>query len=60
MNIAELKKRYENLTKKYKIPGFVELNKDFEIEKLDKEIDFLLRAIRKLIMEKIVNSMSFL
>jgi len=60
MEVAELKKKYEQLAKKHKLPSFDELNSDFEIDKLDRESNNLLRAIRKLIMEKIVNSMSFL
>ena len=60
MEVGELKKKYEQLAKKHKLPSFDELNSDFEIDKLDRESNNLLRAIRKLIMEKIVNSMSFL
>lgn len=55
-----MKREYEKLAKKYDLPSFEKLNCDFEIDKLDKDTDFLLRAIRKLIMEKVVNSMSFL
>lgn len=60
MKLKELKKEYLRLEKKYKLPKFIELNRDFEIDKLDKDTDLLLRAVRKLMMEKIVNSMSFL
>ena len=60
MELKDFKKEYERLAKKYKMPEFNELNKDFEIDKLDKDTDNLLRAIRKVIMEKVVNSMSFL
>ena len=34
MELKELKKDYESLRKKYKLPAFSELNVDFEIEKL--------------------------
>lgn len=48
-----LKKQYEPLKKKYKLPEFSELNKEFEIEKIqEKETDFLLREIRRAISEK--------
>ena len=57
--LKKLKKEYSLLEEKYKIPGFREINEDFEIDKIDKESDCLLRVIRKIMMEKIVNSMGF-
>lgn len=60
MELENLKKEYEKHAKKYKMPNFSNLNRDFEIEKLDKNSDNFLRGIRKIIMEKIVNSVSFL
>ena len=60
MDLKSLKKDYDVLAKKYSLPSFDELDRDFEISKLDKENDFLLRAVRKLMMEKIVNSINFL
>lgn len=60
MDLKTLKKEYGILSKKYKLPEFSDLSHDFEIDKIDKDTDYLLRNIRKLMMEKIVNSMSFL
>ncbi len=60
MELSKLKKEYGKLKEKYKLPDFKEINMDFEIDKLDKEMDNVLKAIRKIMMEKIVNSMSFL
>lgn len=60
MELENLKKEYEKLAKAQKLPSFSELNADFEIEKLEKESDNLLRSVRKVMMEKIVNSMGFL
>ncbi len=60
MELQNLKKEYAELEKKHKLPKFEDLNADFEIDKLEKESDKILRAIRKIMMEKIVNSMSFL
>lgn len=60
MELAVLKKRYSELQKKYKLVPFFRLNKDFEIDKIDKETESLARAIRKLMIDKIVNSMNFL
>jgi hypothetical protein len=59
MELKELKSQYLILQKSYKLPSFKDLNENFEIDKIDKDTDYLLRAIRKLIMEKIVNSISF-
>ena len=54
MKLDELKKRYEILRKKHSLPEFIELNKLFEIEKIDKESDLLLRDVRKVMMDKIL------
>jgi hypothetical protein len=59
MNLEEFKKKYSVFEKKYNLPSFKELNDDFEIEKIEKDSDCLLRVIRKIVMEKIVNSISF-
>jgi len=60
MELDDLKKSYSVLTKKYKLPSFKELNEDFEIDKIDRDSECLLRLIRKVMMEKIVNSLGFL
>ncbi len=60
MELDVLKKEYEKLVKKYNLPNFKDIDLDFEIDKFDKDTDFLLRAIRKIVMEKVVNSMTFL
>ena len=52
-NLDELKRDYSVLEKKYGLPSFQELNQDFEIEDLSEtETDFLLRIIRKSLIEK--------
>ena len=60
LTLKELKQKYEELAKKYKLPDFREINENFEIEKIDSDTDCLARAIRKVIMEKIVNSLGFI
>ncbi|MBI5803626.1 hypothetical protein HY450_00105 [Candidatus Pacearchaeota archaeon] len=60
MELKELKKEYEVLKKKLDLPSFKELNEDFEIDKISKESGTLIRAIRKIVMEKIVNSLTFI
>jgi len=59
MDLESLKKEYTKSAKKHKLPTFKELNEFFEIYKVDKESDTLLRAVRKQMMEKVVNSLSF-
>jgi hypothetical protein len=52
--LAQFKKQYAPLRKKYRLPSFEELNRDFEIEKIqDRETDFLLREVRKGVGEKV-------
>ncbi len=60
MELKDLKTHYEKLETKYKLPSFKDLNESFEIDKIERESDTLLRVIRKVMMEKIVNSLGFL
>ena len=60
LSLKDLKQQYSSIAKKYSMPEFELINQDFEIDKIDSETDCLLRIIRKVIMEKIVNSISFL
>ena len=47
----EIKKKYEELAKKYNIPSFDEINNEFEIALIDEE-SIILREIRRKITEK--------
>jgi len=60
MNLKELKKAYEILQEKHKLPSFSELNENFEIEQIRKGEETLLRTIRKAMINKVANSMNFL
>ena len=60
MELKELKNLYFGYEKKYKLPSFDKLNEQFEIEKIDRESAILMRVIRKIMMDKIVNSLAFL
>jgi len=60
MTLEELTKNYGILEKKYKLPSFSELNENFEIEKIRKGQETLLRTVRKTMMEKLVNSLGFI
>jgi hypothetical protein len=58
--LKNLKEDYKKVGEKYNLPSFEELNRDFDVEKIDRESEVLLKHIRKVMMEKIVNSLSFL
>ncbi len=59
--LEKVKRDYEVLRKKYSLPDFKKLNEDFCIEKAaESETETLIREVRKLIGDKIVNYMRFL
>ncbi|MFH0831586.1 MAG: hypothetical protein V1886_01850 [archaeon] len=59
--LEKLKNDYEKFRKKYNLPGFQQLNEEFEIERIaEHETDLLLREIRKAITEKAVAFLRFL
>lgn len=60
MELKDLKSEYEKIAKKYKLPAFGELNEAFEIDKIDRETDCLLREVRKVMMDKIVRYIHFI
>jgi len=60
MELKDLKSRYSELAKRHKLPSFIQVNENFEIDKIDKDTECLLRLVRKVAMEKIVNSLNFL
>jgi len=58
--LKDLRENYSVLAEKYKLPSFSDLNEAFEIEKIERESDCLLREIRKTMMEKIVRYIHFI
>ena len=50
--MAEIKKKYEEFRKKYNLPEYKEINREFEISTIEKD-DFLLVEVRKKMDEKI-------
>lgn len=60
ISFSELKKEFEKIAKNHKMPPFSKLNEDFEIGKIENDSGTLIRAVRKTMMEKIVNSLGFL
>lgn len=57
MEVVELKKKYESFSKKYSLPAFDKVNQDFEIGKIDHDTGLILKTVRKVMMEKVVNSL---
>lgn len=56
-----LKKNYKKLQEKYDLPGFDELNKDFQIEKAAEiETDYLLREVKRFITDKFSDYLKFI
>lgn len=60
MELNDLKNKYECVAKNYSLPGFDELNDEFEIERIDRESYTLLRFVRKVMMDKIVGYVRFI
>ena len=54
MEIEELKKKFEYF-KKYSLPPFDDLNREFDIGKIESYSGNLIRDIRRMMMEKIVH-----
>lgn len=59
MDHNEIKNRYLEFEKKFKLPGFSDVNADFEVDKIDRDSETFMRVVRKAMMEKVVNSMGF-
>lgn len=59
-SLEELKEEYHKLSLKCPLPDFNELNKQFDVEDVQTDTDFLLRRIRKVILEKITNYSRFI
>jgi hypothetical protein len=56
-----LKEQYSELQKKYDLPSFEDMNKDFYIEKLaEMESDLLIREIRKFVADRLYNYLRFI
>lgn len=60
LELQQLKKDYSVFEKKYKLPSFEELNRNFEIEKIERQSDILLRIIRAIMMDKIIAIQRFI
>ena len=58
--VKELKEDYNVFAGEHGLPGFDELNVIFEIEKINRKSEILLKLVRKVMMEKIMNALSFL
>lgn len=58
--LEELKEDYGEFRDRYKLPEFRKLNEDFDVEKVAQhETDFVIREIRRQMMEKIIAYLRF-
>lgn len=58
--LKKIKEKYSEYQKKFSLPEFHELNKEFGIEKAEDETEFFLREIIKVMIDKFQNYMRFL
>jgi hypothetical protein len=58
-NLIQLQNAYKEFEKKYSLPSFTSLNEIFDIEEITLETEFLLRKIRRVIIEKISGYLRF-
>ncbi|MBU0957230.1 MAG: hypothetical protein KKF56_00310 [Nanoarchaeota archaeon] len=60
MDLENLKNEYEKIQKKHKLPSFIDLNIDFDIEKLaEKESDLLIREVRRAMVDRVLVYLRF-
>jgi len=59
--LKEFKEKYEILRKKFDLPEFDQLNRDFSIEKAaENETDYIVREIRRIVTDRIFNYLRFI
>ena len=58
-DISKLKEQYASFVGKYKLPSFEALNADFDIDKIEQDSTLVLRSVRKAVLEKVFNTLSF-
>jgi len=54
-----IREKYKELVEKYKLPNFEEVNKDFDIIKVDCDSETILRDIRKVVVSKFSSVLQF-
>ena len=60
MELDELKSGYKKVSGRYKIPLFKDLNECFEIDRIERYTDCILREVRKTMMDKIIGYIKFI
>ena len=60
MKFKELKLRFEKIKTKYKLPSFTDIDERFELDRIERDTDFILRGVRKIMMDKIIGYIRFL
>jgi NTP pyrophosphatase (non-canonical NTP hydrolase) len=59
--LADLKKEYSKIEKKYSLPSYAEINNEFDIEKVaEQETETLLREVRKVMIDKVIAYLRFI
>ncbi len=60
-DLRELKRRYKSLQKKYDLPDFDSMNKEFSIEKIkEDETEYLTRELVRVIHSKLIDYLHFI
>ncbi|MBI3334738.1 hypothetical protein HYZ97_04585 [Candidatus Pacearchaeota archaeon] len=59
MEPSDVQEAYQLLAGKYKLPDYVSVNQDFELDKIERGSVCFARVIRKTMMDKVVNSLGF-
>lgn len=60
MEQLNVKKEYQSIASKYKLPDYKDVNEDFELDKIEVIGECFARVVRKAMMDKVVNSLGFL
>ncbi len=60
MKLGELKSEYDTMAKKYSLPKFESLNEDFNVEKIKKETAYILRTVRRAMMDRVASYLGFI
>jgi hypothetical protein len=58
--LKELKEDYGKLAEKHQLPSFEKMNEFFDIERIERESDVLLRTVRRAMMEKTISIVNFI
>ena len=60
MELKDLKSQYTKVAEKYKLPSFTLINENFEVDRIERETECVVREVRKIMMDKIIGYIRFL